>query len=131
MPAGAIPKDGPSAGITIATSLISLMTDCPVRADIAMTGEVTLAGRVLPVGGIKEKALAALMQGVTTVIIPNANKKDLQDIPDNFKSQMNFICVEHLDEVLHLALDKTGKSRKGNISKSGKKSKEPTAASAA
>ena len=85
IPAGAIPKDGPSAGITMATTLISLMTDTPIRKDIAMTGEVTLAGRVLPVGGIKEKALAALTQGIKNIIIPVANQRDLMDIPDELR----------------------------------------------
>jgi ATP-dependent Lon protease len=132
LPAGAIPKDGPSAGITMATALISLMTDTPVRADIAMTGEVTLLGRVLPVGGIKEKALAALMHGVKTVIVPFANQKDVTDIPDEFKKQINFIFVEHLDEVLALALEeKLGKGRRGATGRGGKKAKESAAASAA
>lgn len=107
-PAGAIPKDGPSAGVTISTSLISLMTDKSVRKDVAMTGEVTLTGRVLPVGGIKEKALAALSHGITTVIVPLANKKDVDEIPKELKSQINFIFAENLDEVLQVAL------RKGN-----------------
>jgi ATP-dependent Lon protease len=132
LPAGAIPKDGPSAGITMATALISLMTDTPVRADIAMTGEVTLQGRVLPVGGIKEKALAALQHGVKTVIIPYQNQKDVLDIPEEFKKQINFIFVEHLDEVLALALDeKLGKSRRNPTNRGGKKPKESAAASAA
>ncbi|MEZ4870941.1 MAG: endopeptidase La [Bdellovibrionales bacterium] len=130
LPAGAIPKDGPSAGITIATALISLMTETPVRHDIAMTGEVTLAGRVLPIGGVKEKALAALTQGVTNIILPLANKKDLADIPEEFKKNLNFQFVENLDEVLALAFDKGAKkTRRG--SKGGKKAKTPTAASAA
>lgn len=134
MPAGGIPKDGPSAGITMATALISLMTDTPVRADIAMTGEVTLQGRVLPIGGIKEKALAALSLGIKTVIVPYANKKDVMDIPEQFKSQINFIFVEHLDEVLALALEeKVGSKVKRSASggRSGKKPKESSAASAA
>ena len=133
MPAGAIPKDGPSAGITMATALISLMTDTPVRSDVAMTGEVTLQGRVLPVGGIKEKALAALLHGVKTVIVPYQNQKDVADIPEEFKKQMSFIFVEHLDEVLALALEeKLGKSRRGATGgKGGKKPKDAAAASAA
>ncbi len=132
MPAGGIPKDGPSAGITMATALISLMTDTPVRADIAMTGEVTLQGRVLPIGGIKEKALAALNLGIKTVIVPFANKKDVVDIPEQFKSQINFIFVEHLDEVLALALEeKVGRGKRtGSAPKSGKKSKDSPAAAA-
>lgn len=135
IPAGAIPKDGPSAGITMATALISLMTDTPVRSDIAMTGEVTLSGRVLPVGGIREKALAALNHGVKTVIIPFQNQKDVQDIPEEFRKQLSFIFVEHLDEVLQMALDnaldeKLGKAKRQGT-KAGKKSKDAAAASAA
>lgn len=128
-PAGAIPKDGPSAGITIASALISLMTDTPVRHDVAMTGEVTLAGRVLPVGGIKEKALAALNQGIENVIIPMANKKDISDIPEEFKQKINFTFVENLDEVFAVAFDK--KTRKKSASKGGRKGKSAAAASAA
>lgn len=132
MPAGAIPKDGPSAGITMATALISLMTDTPVRADIAMTGEVTLQGRVLPIGGVKEKALAALLHGVKTVIIPYQNQKDVADIPEEFKKQLNFIFVEHLDEVLAMALEeKLGRGKRGTTPKGGKKPKDAAAASAA
>lgn len=133
IPAGAIPKDGPSAGITLATAIISLMSDVPIRKDIAMTGEVTLAGRVLPVGGIKEKALAALTHGIRNVIVPLANKKDLSDIPKEFKENLNFILVEHLDEVLSIALTEEDpiKERKTKTQKSGKKSKTPAAASAA
>jgi ATP-dependent Lon protease len=135
IPAGAIPKDGPSAGITMATALISLMTGTPVRTDIAMTGEVTLSGRVLPVGGIREKALAALNHGVKTVLIPFQNQKDVQDIPEEFRKQLSFIFVEHLDEVLQMALDsaldeKTGKTKR-HSTKGGKKSKDTAAASAA
>lgn len=130
IPAGAIPKDGPSAGITIATSIISLMTEIPVRHDIAMTGEVTLAGRVLPIGGVREKALAALTFGIKNIILPLANKKDLQDIPKDLASQLKFIFVETLDEVLAIALDKKpGKLRK--IPAKIKKIKHPTAQSAA
>ena len=133
MPAGGIPKDGPSAGITMATALISLMTDTPVRADVAMTGEVTLQGRVLPIGGLKEKALAALLHGVKTIIVPFANKKDVLEIPEEFKKQLNFIFVEHLDEVLAIALEEkvgTKTGRKTN-SKAGKKPKDPSASAAA
>ncbi|MCM2282440.1 MAG: endopeptidase La [Bdellovibrionaceae bacterium] len=133
IPAGAVPKDGPSAGITMATALISLMTDTPIRNDIAMTGEVTLAGRVLPIGGVKEKALAALMHGVKTVILPLQNQKDITDIPEEFRKNLTFVFVEHLDEVLQMALEeKLGRSRKtGGSAKGGKKPKEPSAASAA
>ena len=131
IPAGAVPKDGPSAGITMATALISLMTDNAIRTDIAMTGEVTLAGRVLPIGGVKEKCLAALMHGVKTVILPLQNQKDIVDIPEEFRKNLTFVFVEHLDEVLQMALEeKPGKSRKGTgAAKAGKK--QPAAASAA
>lgn len=128
LPAGAIPKDGPSAGVTIATTLISLMTDTPIRMDIAMTGEISLAGRVLPVGGIKEKVLAALNHGITNVILPMANQKDIQDVPDEFREKIKFMFVENLDEVLALAFDKkSSKSNRG--AKVGKKDKLPRAAS--
>ncbi len=132
LPAGAIPKDGPSAGVTLSTALVSLMTDTPVRHDIAMTGEVTLQGRVLPVGGIREKSLAALNQGIKDIIIPLANAKDLSDIPTEFKNKMNFILVENLDEVFAVAFDRNAKGQKKPTSpKTGKKGKNPTAASAA
>ncbi|MDX9730683.1 MAG: endopeptidase La [Bdellovibrionales bacterium] len=135
IPAGAIPKDGPSAGITMATALISLMTGSPVRTDIAMTGEVTLSGKVLPVGGIREKALAALNHGVKTVLIPFQNQKDVQDIPEEFRKQLSFVFVEHLDEVLQIALDNVAGEKLGRTkrqgSKGGKKTKDTAAASAA
>lgn len=135
MPAGGIPKDGPSAGIAMATALISLMTDTPVRADIAMTGEVTLQGRVLPIGGIKEKALAALSLGIKTVIVPFSNKKDVMEIPEQFKKEINFVFVEHLDEVLAIALtERVGTSKRVGTKTGtggGKKSKDSAAASAA
>jgi len=104
VPAGAIPKDGPSAGITMAIALISALTKVPVSKDYAMTGEITLRGRVLPVGGIKEKALAALRKGITNVIIPKQNEKDLQEIPEDLREQINFIKISHLDEVRNLVL---------------------------
>lgn len=107
LPAGAIPKDGPSAGVTLATAIVSLVTNTPVRMDVAMTGELTLTGRVLPVGGIREKALAALNQGIRNIIIPVANKKDLEDIPKEFKEKINFILVENIDEVLQVVLLRT------------------------
>jgi ATP-dependent Lon protease len=132
LPAGAIPKDGPSAGITMTTALVSLMTDVPVRHDIAMTGEVTLQGRVLPVGGIREKCLAALSQGIHTVIIPIANQKDLADIPAEFKTTMTFIPVENLDEVFAVCFDKSVKAlKKATSPKTGKRGKGAAAASAA
>ncbi len=133
LPAGAIPKDGPSAGITMTTALLSLMTDTPVRHDIAMTGEVTLQGRVLPVGGIREKCLAAMSQGIKDIIIPMANQKDISDIPKEFKDRMNFICVENVDEVFSVCFDRDPKSatKKSTGPKPGRKGKGSTAASSA
>ena len=104
VPSGAIPKDGPSAGVTLYTSLVSLFTDTPVRNDTAMTGEVTLRGSVLPVGGIKEKVLAARSAGVKHVILPAKNAKDLEEIPDNAREDLSFHFVNNMDEVLKLAL---------------------------
>jgi ATP-dependent Lon protease len=104
VPAGATPKDGPSAGVTMATALISALTQIPVRRDVAMTGEITLRGKVLPIGGLKEKAIAALRARVKTVIIPAANKKDLVEIPKNVKRRLKFVAVADMDEVLNEAL---------------------------
>jgi ATP-dependent Lon protease len=106
VPAGAIPKDGPSAGITMAVTLFSVLTGIPVRKDVAMTGEITLRGRVLPVGGLKEKALAALRNKIKNVIIPYQNKKDLIDLPIYLRKKVNFLPVKHMDEVLRIALAK-------------------------
>ncbi|MFA0747382.1 endopeptidase La [Fervidibacter sp.] len=104
VPAGAIPKDGPSAGITMATALASLATNRPVRHDVAMTGEITLTGRILPVGGIKEKVLAAKEAGITEIILPAQNEKDLVEIPEHIRNALRFHFVENMDEVLELAL---------------------------
>jgi ATP-dependent Lon protease len=104
VPEGATPKDGPSAGVAMATAMISVLTGVPVRKDVAMTGEITLRGRVLPIGGLKEKLLAALRSGIKTVLIPQENEKDLADIPDNVKSELNIISVATVDEVLANAL---------------------------
>ena len=105
VPAGAIPKDGPSAGTAMATALISALTNKPVNRDVAMTGEITLRGRVLPIGGLKEKALGALRAGIRTIIIPEKNKKDLKEIPLNVKRKIDFVPVKNMDEVLSLAMD--------------------------
>jgi len=112
IPEGAIPKDGPSAGVTIATAFISLCTDIKVRWDVAMTGEITLRGNVLPVGGIKEKVLAAQRMGVKRLIMPLPNKKDLIDIPKNVRRDMEFIFVEDFKEVLCNALSGSIKARR-------------------
>jgi ATP-dependent Lon protease len=104
LPAGATPKDGPSAGITLATTIVSLLTDTPVSRDVAMTGEITLTGKVLPIGGLKEKALAAMRMNIKTIIIPWKNKKDLEDIPEEYRAKLNFIAVKTIDEVLDVAL---------------------------
>ena len=106
VPEGAIPKDGPSAGITIATALASLLSGIPVRSDVVMTGEITLRGKVLPIGGVKEKVLAAYRYGARNVILPKENEKDLAEIPEDISTQLNVHLVEHIDEVLLLALDK-------------------------
>src|SRR5437868_5922587 len=104
VPAGAIPKDGPSAGITMATAVVSVLTDRPVRRDVAMTGEITLRGKVLPIGGLKEKLLAAHRAGIKTFILPEKNRKDLHEVPDEVKQSMELVLVKHVDEVLDKAL---------------------------
>ncbi|MBF8283316.1 MAG: ATP-dependent protease La, partial [Anaerolineales bacterium] len=104
VPEGSIPKDGPSAGISLATALISAFTRRKVHKEVGMTGEITLRGRVLPVGGVKEKVLAAHRAGLKTIVLPKKNDKDLVDVPKNAKRDMKFVFVEHMDEVLDVAL---------------------------
>ncbi|HTU01777.1 MAG TPA: S16 family serine protease, partial [Candidatus Sulfotelmatobacter sp.] len=112
VPAGAIPKDGPSAGITMATALISALCKRPVRRDVAMTGEITLRGKVLPIGGLKEKALAARRQGIKTLIVPAKNDKDVKELPANVKRGMQFVFVEQMEQVLDVALVKPVAARR-------------------
>jgi ATP-dependent Lon protease len=127
VPSGAIPKDGPSAGITMATAMISALTDRPARSDLAMTGEITLRGRVMPVGGIKEKAMAALRADIREIIIPEQNRKDIEDIPANIRRKIRFIEVKTMDEVIELALlpvKKTGKTVSGAAKKQTRKNRK-------
>jgi ATP-dependent Lon protease len=104
IPAGAQPKDGPSAGITMATALVSLISGRPVRHDVGMTGEITLRGQVLPVGGIKEKVLAAHRHGLKTIILPMRNEADLEDLPEEVRKSLKFVFVETMDEAISAAL---------------------------
>jgi ATP-dependent Lon protease len=110
VPAGGIPKDGPSAGITMATAIVSAMTGIPVRKDVAMTGEITLRGRVLPIGGLKSKILAAHLAGAKIVILPRKNEKDLRDIPDEIRKSIKLVLVDTMDQVLEAALRRKPKA---------------------
>ena len=105
VPEGATPKDGPSAGITMATAIMSALSNRAVKSNVAMTGEITIRGRVLPIGGLKEKSLAAYRSGVDTIIIPRENKKDLKEIPDVVKNNISFICVSDIHQVFDAALE--------------------------
>ena len=109
IPEGAVPKDGPSAGITMASAMLSAVTEIPARADVAMTGEITLRGRVLPIGGLKEKLLAAKNAGVKTVCVPKKNEKDLEEISSEITRGLSIIPVEHMKEVLDIVLVKENK----------------------
>jgi ATP-dependent Lon protease len=104
VPEGAVPKDGPSAGITMATAVISALTKRPVRKDIAMTGEITLRGRVLPIGGLKEKSMAAYRAGIKTIIMPENNTPDIDDVPEEIRKEITFIPVSDMDKVIENAL---------------------------
>jgi ATP-dependent Lon protease len=104
VPAGATPKDGPSAGVAIFVALVSLLTGRPVRSEVAMTGEISLRGLVLPIGGVKEKVLAALRAGITTVMLPARNRRDLDEIPADARDQLTFVWIEHVDEAVATAL---------------------------
>jgi len=114
VPAGAIPKDGPSAGVTMATALTSLYTKLPARSDVAMTGEITLTGLVLPIGGIKEKVLAARRSGIKTVIMPKANQKDLRDLPEEVRQEMEFIFASRVEDVLQTAIPQLSERMNAN-----------------
>jgi ATP-dependent Lon protease len=105
VPAGAVPKDGPSAGVAMFTALMSLLTDRAVKPDVAMTGEITLRGLVLPIGGVKEKVLAARQAGIKTVILPAGNRKDLIDVPEDAKKNLHFVFAKNVNDVLSAALD--------------------------
>ncbi|MDY6822690.1 MAG: endopeptidase La [Thermodesulfobacteriota bacterium] len=121
VPAGAIPKDGPSAGVAMATALISALTATPIRNDVAMTGEVTLRGRVLPVGGLKEKTLGALRAGVKTIIVPEKNRKEISEIPAHIKRKVSFVFTDSMDKVIPLALELPVKKKKAPKKAAGKK----------
>jgi len=127
IPEGAIPKDGPSAGITIATALISAFTERPVHKEVGMTGEITLRGRVLPVGGVREKILAAHRAGLKTVLLPAQNLKDLVDVPKKVRTDLRIVPIKHMDEVLgealHPVVEKPARPKR--TSRSAGKEKEP------
>ena len=113
VPEGAIPKDGPSAGVTMLTAMVSAFTGTPVRKDVAMTGEITLRGKVLPIGGVKEKTLAARRAGVRTILLPAQNERDLAEIPEELRRDLTFVFVERAEQVLENALVRPAARRSG------------------
>ena len=130
VPAGAIPKDGPSAGITMATAIVSAARAIPVRPDVSMTGEITLSGLVLPIGGIREKALAAKRQGIRTVILPRGNEQDLGELPEEVRKEMTFVPVDTLQDVLKAAIPEVAAEPSATApSASSTAGSEPAAAS--
>ena len=112
VPAGAVPKDGPSAGVAMFLSLVSLLKDRPVRSDVAMTGEISLRGLVLPIGGVKEKTLAALRAGIKTVMLPKRNEKDLEDVPAEAKAKLEFVFLERVEDAIRSAIGELPKRAK-------------------
>jgi ATP-dependent Lon protease len=116
VPAGAIPKDGPSAGVAMFLALASLLTERTVRSDIAMTGEISLRGLVLPIGGVKEKVLAAARAGITTVMLPARNRKDLEDVPEAARKLVRFVWLDRVDDAIAEALDSTQEPDEGDAS---------------
>jgi ATP-dependent Lon protease len=121
IPAGAQPKDGPSAGVTMATALVSLVSGRKVKPKVGMTGEITLRGQVLPIGGVKEKVLAAHRNGLRTIILPKRNDRDIDDVPDEIKKSMKFIFVETVDDVIQSALEDAPKPAPAKSKSSTKK----------
>jgi ATP-dependent Lon protease len=123
IPAGAQPKDGPSAGVTMATALVSLISGRKVKPQVGMTGEITLRGQVMPIGGVKEKILAAHRNGLRTVILPKQNEQDLDDVPDEVRESMKFVFAESVEDVLSAALDEARVTHKPSKKKNLKKTK--------
>jgi ATP-dependent Lon protease len=115
VPAGAIPKDGPSAGVAMVVALVSLLAERTARSDTAMTGEISLRGLVLPIGGVKEKVLAAVRAGIKTVLLPARNRKDLEDVPDSARKQVKFVWLEHVDDAVAAALNRTGEASDADL----------------